>query len=75
MDIYPTVLDLMGVVPKNDGKDRQGISLYELCKSKEEKDRAVYSEFHASASYTGGFMVRWRQYKYIDYVGYPSPAL
>lgn len=71
VDIYPTVLDLMGVVPKNDGKDRQGISLYELCKSKEEKDRAVYSEFHTSASYTGGFMVRWRQYKYIDYVGYP----
>lgn len=71
IDIYPTILDIAGVSGKDDGHKRQGISLLKLAKDQEEPDRAVHSEFHASASYTGGFMVRYQQYKYIYYVGYP----
>ena len=71
IDIYPTILDMFRVTPEPDGFKRDGISLYRLARGEEAPDRAVFSEFHASASYTDGFMVRYRDYKYIYYVGYP----
>lgn len=70
VDLFPTILDMMGVVAEEDGRDRRGLSLYRLACSGETADRAVFFEFHASASYTGGFMVRYQDYKYIYYVGY-----
>lgn len=71
IDIYPTMMDLFGIEPAHDGFRRDGISLLSLAKEGKEPDRAVFSEFHASASYTGGFMLRYGDYKYIYYVGYP----
>lgn len=70
VDIYPTILDMAEVSGKEDGHIRHGISLLSLAKTGEEPERAVHSEFHASACYTGGFMVRYQNYKYIYYVGY-----
>lgn len=69
VDIYPTMLDFMGIEDKGRG-DLPGQSLLEMAMSgQEDPDRAVYSEYFASACVTSGFMVRHRDYKYIYYVG------
>lgn len=75
IDIYPTILDMFNITAIDDGMERHGISLLELAESEDDHcDRAVFSEFHASGNYQGGFMVRYKNYKYISYVSY-NPQL
>ena len=69
-DIYPTILHMFNVQPVQDGNARSGVSLLELSQKRQDMERTVFSEFHASASYTGGFMVRQGNIKYIRYLGY-----
>ena len=71
VDIYPTMLDLMKIEPADEEKELPGMSLYRIAQSEQEIERTIFSEFHASGSNTGGFMVRNGDYKYIYYVGYP----
>lgn len=71
VDIYPTILDALGhELPPEDG-DLPGRSLLPLARGEDSDERPVFSEFHASGSFTGGFMVRKGAYKYVYYVGYP----
>lgn len=69
VDIYPTVLDCMGI-PLN-GQDRTlpGRSLLAYAAGREDGERTVYSEYMGFGFYTGAFMLRRGRYKYIHYVG------
>ncbi len=71
VDIYPTVLEAEGLESDERERDLPGESLIRIAEAAETIDRDVFSEFHASGSTTGGFMLRHGKYKYIYYVGYP----
>jgi len=71
VDIYPTILDAEGLEVDDRERHLPGDSLISVAKTDGAVDREVFSEFHASGSTTGGFMLRWGEYKYIYYVGYP----
>lgn len=71
VDIYPTVLDALGIrLTKEEEDGLPGTSLIGLAKEDETRMRTAFSEYHSTGSLTGGFMVRWGDYKYIYYVGY-----
>ena len=42
-----------------------------VAKTPKTLERDVFSEYHATGSTTGGFMLRHGDFKYIYYVGYP----
>ena len=69
VDIYPTVLDCMGVPLNAYDRSLPGRSLMEYVQGVEDKERAVYSEYMGFGCYTGEFMLRRGRYKYIHYVG------
>lgn len=68
VDIYPTVLDNLGI--KKDEKDEMlpGKSLIPFGRGQEE-DRVVFSEYYSQGIYTAMFLLRKGKYKYIHYVG------
>lgn len=72
VDIYPTVTEAAGL-DDGDGQktDRPGRSLFRIAAAPDDPDRLAFSEYHASASPSGGFMVRKGRYKFNYYVGYP----
>ena len=67
IDVYPTVLDSMGIVPADN--DRPGRSLMDLADAPDAPERVVFSEYHAAGACTGAFMIRRGRWKYIHYVG------
>lgn len=67
VDAHPTILDAVGVAPDPADADLPGRSLLKLL-SGEDPDRTAFSEYHAVASITGIFMVRYGRYKYVHYV-------
>lgn len=70
-DIYPTVLDLVGL----DNNNSSGhISLKKIAAEETFSQRAVFSQYHAAGSPSAGYMVRRGRYKYIHYVGF-APQL
>lgn len=70
VDIYPTILDSQGLEQDEREKQLPGSSLIKIAKEDDNPERAVFAEFHATGSNTGGFMLRSGNYKYIYYVGY-----
>lgn len=72
VDVFPFVFDCVGApLPRID--DLPGVSLTALA-SGAHPDRAVVSEYHATASTAGGFMLRDGAFKYMHYVAY-APQL
>ena len=69
VDIYPTVLTCLGVPLSSEDKALPGRSLLEFADGREERERAVYSEYLGFGCYTGEFMIRKGRYKYVYYVG------
>jgi choline-sulfatase len=67
VDIYPTICATAGI--RVDSDTRPGRSLKEIANGAE-SDRTVFSEYHAVASITGIFMVRFGRYKYVHYQGH-----
>lgn len=72
LDVYPTVLDWVGVprVPEESGLS--GESLAALACGDERLDRLVLSEYHAVGAESAAFMLANSRYKYHHYEGYPS---
>ncbi|MGF1477384.1 MAG: sulfatase-like hydrolase/transferase [Geminicoccaceae bacterium] len=66
IDGYPTICHGLGAETPG---DLPGRPLHHIAKGAE-PDRTVFSEYHAVASITGIFMVRFGRYKYVHYVGY-----
>jgi choline-sulfatase len=66
VDAHPTIMECLGA-PTRD--DLPGRSLFQIADGSD-ADRTAFSEYHAVASITGVFMVRFGRYKYVHYEGY-----
>jgi len=67
VDSAPTICEAVGGSPEAD--DLPGRSLFAIAGGAD-PDRTVFAEYHAVASITGVFMVRWDRWKYVHYEGY-----
>lgn len=70
VDVFPTVIDVMGLRPAPDDADLPGRSLLEIARSPADPERTVFSEYHSANSNTGSFMIRRRAWKYWYCVGF-----
>lgn len=66
VDCFPTVLEAVGVVISDEDSDLPGDSLWRVA-SEPERDRTVFSEYHAAGSRHAAFMIVDRRFKYIHY--------
>ncbi len=73
VDVFPTVLDAMGVTRHFADADLPGTSLLGISREPDH-DRTILSEYHAVGSPTGASMLVDGRYKYHHYVGY-APEL
>lgn len=75
LDIQPTILENFGLAADNTPLDpdlrRPGQPLGDIARG-HDKDRAVFSEYHAAGSPSAGFMLRKGRWKYHHYVGYDA---
>lgn len=69
VDVFPTVLDAMGIPPHPDDADLPGRSLLDIAASPADPMRTVFSEYHSANSDTGSFMVRRGAWKYVYCAG------
>jgi len=72
VDVFPFVFDCVGE-PLPGDPALPGVSLAALANG-DTPDRGVVSEYHATTSIAGGFMLRDGRYKYCHYVAY-APQL
>jgi choline-sulfatase len=63
VDVYPTVMECVGAA----APDASGVSLL-----REPTPRVVLSEYHASSSRAGEYMIRHGKWKYVYFVRYPD---
>ncbi|MEZ5728669.1 MAG: sulfatase-like hydrolase/transferase [Burkholderiaceae bacterium] len=68
IDLFPTILQGVGIDPSPEMADRPGRSLFELADAPTEPERPILSEYHAAGSNTAGFMLRKGRWKYHYYV-------
>lgn len=68
IDFYPTLLEMSGVPLTDTDKKLPGESLLHFVQQ-EQANRSVLSQYHASGATSGGFMLRYKRFKYIYYVG------
>lgn len=73
IDCFPTVLKAVGASPASEDADLPGESLWQIA-GQPDRERTVFSEFHAISSRNAIYMLRNRQYKYIHYL-YDLPQL
>ena len=73
VDIYPTMAEAVGSSLTETKDTLPGESLQTLVKTAPQ-ERAVFSEYHAAGSSSGGFMLRKGDWKLILYVGH-APQL
>ncbi len=68
LDVAPTLAGVFGA-----GADPAwtGASLLDIAAAPDAPERTVFSEYHAVASPSGGFMIATARWKYHYYVGYP----
>jgi choline-sulfatase len=71
VDLYPTITEAMGIAPVDAEADLPGRSLFDVAVSGPDPERIAFSQYHASASPTAGFMLRKGKYKFNYYVDYP----
>ena len=71
VDLYPTITQAMGIAPVDAEADLPGRSLFDVAVSGPDPERIAFSQYHASASPTAGFMLRKGKYKFNYYVDYP----
>lgn len=69
IDAYPTILAAVGVRTTPEEGGLPGRALLEIAGGAA-PDRTVFAEYHAVASITGMFMVRFGRFKYVHHEGY-----
>ncbi len=67
MDVSETITDHFSCPSPNKGP---GETLYKILKNKYDDKRIAFSEYHASSSISGAYMIRKGKWKYIYYVGF-----
>jgi choline-sulfatase len=70
IDCFPTILDCTGLQRQAADADLPGASLFDIVRGTAPR-RTLMSEYHASGSTTGAFMIRKGQFKFVYYVGMP----
>ena len=70
VDMRPTIVAAAGLEARDQPVDLPGRSLFDIAATPDDPDRIAFSEYHASASPSGGFMLRKGRYKFNYYVGY-----
>ena len=70
VDGFPTILQSAGAPSDPSDAGCPGLSLLEIARG-HGPERAVFSEYHASGSVTGAFMLRRGDYKLVYYAGLP----
>lgn len=70
VDLFPTVLESMGITPSEADKDLPGKSLWTLIRG-EETESYAFAEYHAMGSRNSGFTYREGQFKLIYHVEMP----
>lgn len=68
LDLAATARDVAGLPPQDGAPGR---SLRAIAREPDDPERTIFSEYHDGGSTTGSFMVRWRDWKYVHYVGHP----
>ncbi|WP_198384979.1 sulfatase-like hydrolase/transferase [Roseomonas sp. KE2513] len=71
IDLYPTILDTVGVAGSDTTAARPGRSLFEIAAAPPEPERVAFSEYHAFGAASGAFMLRKGRWKYHCYPGFP----
>ncbi|WP_018915132.1 sulfatase-like hydrolase/transferase [Thiomonas sp. FB-6] len=67
-DLYPTLLESVGIDPGPHMQERPGRSLLTWAREHDQPERVVFSEYHAAGSNTAGFMLRKGRWKLNYYV-------
>ncbi len=70
LDVFPTVIQGAGEPTRPEDVSLPGSSLLEIARGRRPR-RTVFSEYHATCSTGGVFMIRHGRYKYVHYVNYP----
>ncbi len=71
LDLFPTILDGVGIDPASHIGDRPGKSVFDVAANPDNIERPAFSEYHAVGSNFGGYMLRKGKWKYHYYVSYP----
>ena len=69
IDVYQTVLDVVGLELQEEEKTLPGTSLLQIANQPDDTEREVFSEYHASCAPSATFMLRKGKYKYVYYTG------
>ena len=72
LDLYPTILQGVGLGPATEMADRPGRSLLELAREPVDEERVILSEYHALGSNVAGYMVRKGRWKFHYYGRFAS---
>jgi len=70
VDVFPTIVKATGAEVKPEDQDLPGRCLIDIAAGKSNTKRPIFSQYHASASPSGGFMLRKDKFKFNYYVGY-----
>jgi len=70
VDLYPTLVEMVGAAPSGADADLPGRSLVALAREPD-ADRQAFSEYHAIFSRRGTFMLRLGRWKYVHHVDGP----
>lgn len=72
LDIYPTVIDCVGLEQTEEESDLPGASLFDIASKPDDPERIGFSEYHAVGAVSGAFMLSHGKYKLHYYVGFDS---
>jgi len=70
VDCFPTILEAVGAEPTAADSDLPGESLWAIAQAPD-RDRLVFSEYHAAGTRNGVYMVTDGHFKYISYLHEP----
>jgi choline-sulfatase len=74
VDVYPSVLDCVGLEPTPAEAALPGKSLFRMASEPDDAERLGFSEYHAVGSVSAAFMLKRGRFKYHHYVGF-APEL
>nr|WP_306267976.1 sulfatase-like hydrolase/transferase [Pararhizobium sp. IMCC3301] len=70
VDVFPTVLDAVGVEASGEDQELPGTSLFDIAAAPYDNTRQVFCEYHGSCAPTGLMMLRKGRYKFVFYTDY-----
>ncbi len=71
VDLFPSITAATGVSGCADDANLPGSEIWSIAAGHELNERIVFSEYHATGSSSAIYMLRDRQFKFVDHVGYP----